>query len=93
MDSSFAGFWRAVFLPRLRDGLDDDRGLRSHRPGAWSHRPAVEALAGGGEGVGIGGGNRPGEGSFVHVDLDSVRNPASSYSELSSLCTRVLIGL
>ena len=47
-------YWRAVFLPRRRDGLDDDRGLRGHRPGAWSHRPAGEALAGGGEGVGIG---------------------------------------
>lgn len=50
LDASFAGFRRAVFLPWLRDGLDDDRGLRGHRPGAWSHRPAGEALAGGGEG-------------------------------------------
>ena len=53
MDASFAGFRRAVFLPWLRDGLDDDRGLRRHRPGAWSHRPAGEALAGEGEGVGL----------------------------------------
>lgn len=47
------------------------------RPGVWFCWADGEVLAGRGEGVGIGGGNRPGAGSFVRVDLDSVRNPAS----------------